>query len=153
MTQIMVSRREGVATAPDGTKYRVHRGRTLADARHPLVVAWPADWAPMQVELTVEEPVTAADGAPADLEELEELRNDLAEAEEVRDAALEQLGRIADGLAERGYVLPLDEDRGPGWLAGLALGLLDEAATRPSLPAPPVAPPREPRAAKPRAGR
>ena len=141
MTGIVVSRRDGIATAPDGTKYRVHRGRTLADARHPLVAAWPNDWTPMTVDLTVDGDPSPGAPTPA---ELEQLRDDLAEAEEAAEDALAQLATIAAGLAERGYELPAEDEREPGWLAGAVLELIPPLA--------PVAPPPPPRSTKPRAG-
>lgn len=149
MTEIMVAKRDGVATAPDGVKYRTHRGKTLADARHPLVQAYPQDWSPMEIALTVDGPV-AEGGATLDktLEDLLDARNDLAEVEEVAEARGLELVRLAGSLEARGIKLPAAEDRAPGWLADLVLDALDAlAGGRPAAPAP-VAPPRAPRSAR-----
>jgi len=138
MTEIVVSRRDGIVTAPDGTKHRVNRGKTLADAEHPLVQAYPNDWQPMHVELAVP-------GAARN--EVEELRNDLAEADEVAEYRGAELQRLADGLAARGVDLAAQGDQTPGWLVTLTLATLDQRAVSATVP-----PPRAPRAAKPRAG-
>jgi hypothetical protein len=138
VTEIMVSRRDGIVRAPDGTQHRVHRGKTLADAAHPVVQAYPDDWQPMHVELAVEGSRIGMDAEEREAL-IDELRDDLGhlEAEAVR---------LAAGLAERGYPSPAEADRRPGWLVDLALAALDERAHVPS----PLAAPRAPRAVKPR---
>jgi hypothetical protein len=155
VTEIMVSKRSGIAVGPDGVKHRVHRGKTLADARHPLVQSQPNDWSPMQIELNVE-----GDDAHAAVDEaaLEELRSDLAEVEELAEARGSELQRLADGLAARGLTLPAEDDRAPGWLVDVALEAVDLAQhdvvlTRANPEPAPVAAvpaPRAPRAAKPK---
>lgn len=143
MTEIMVAKRDGVATAPDGVKYRTHRGKTLADARHPLVQAYPHDWSPMEVALTV-------DGTAAEPqhEDVEGLRNDLAEVEEVAEARGLELNRLAAGVEARGVKLPAEDDRAAGWLVDLVLDALDAlAGGRPAAPTL-VPPPRAPRSAR-----
>jgi hypothetical protein len=158
MTEIMVSKRDGIAKGPDGTKYRVARGKTLADAAHPVVVAYPNDWQPMRVELSVESPGVTV----GDVEALEELRNELAEMEETAQVLSGELTRLLDGLMARGYKVPAEDDREAGWLVEFALGALDQARTaattaadvapespRRAEPVPALAPaPRPPRAAK-----
>jgi hypothetical protein len=117
MTEILVATRDGVLTAPGGEKFRLHRGRTLADARHPAAVAYPDNFMPMQVELSVE------DDAPTP----EDLGTELSMCEAERDGFRSQLAAIADGVASRG-LLPDDLDTSvEGWLATLVLGLLDTA--------------------------
>jgi hypothetical protein len=143
MTEIVVSKRDGIVTAPDGTKTRVHRGRTLADASHPVVVANPRDWSPMHVDLSVQgsDPVNTA-GSEAD-----DLRNELAEVEELAESRGNELRRLADALVERGYAVPKDQQ--PGWVVDLALTALDASSSSPG----PVPAPKAPRPVKRGAGR
>lgn len=147
MTEIMVSKRDGIAKGPDGTKYRVARGKTLADAAHPVVVAYPNDWQPIRVELSV--PGGGSTATP-DTAALDELRNEVAELEgmaelaEVRGA---ELLRLADGLADRGFALPAEDEREPGWLVDLALAALPAGNPEPAAEVPA---PRAPRTAKPK---
>jgi hypothetical protein len=125
MTSIVVSRRDGILTAPDGTKHRVARGKTLADADHPAVLANPRDWTPMVVELssgTERSAATLPEGADELAEQVAELDETLAQ----RDA---ELSRLADGYASLGHSLPAEEDREPGWLVDLVLHELREGAT------------------------
>lgn len=140
MTEIVVSRRDGVLTAPDGTKYRVARGRTLANAQHPAVLANPRDWTPMVITLDVDgaEPLTPG-GSHAETGQLE---NDVAELEEtlaLRDA---ELTRLVEGLAARGVALPAEGDREPGWLVDLVLEIVSTrvAPHEPEIAPPPVRP-------------
>lgn len=119
MTQIMVSKRDGVARAPDGTQYRVHRGKTLADARHPLVEAYPQDWQPMEVHL----PVEGDDSTSVGEAEIEQLRNDLAEVEETAESYRKQLEAVAEELARR-KLLP-ENTTTEGWLAEAVRVALD----------------------------
>ena len=144
MTEIVVATRDGVLKAPDGTLFRLYRGKTLADARHPAVVNSPESWTPMHVELPVEGAPEGGGAAPAAPErdaELDELRNDLAEAEELAEHRGMELQRLADGLRERGHE-PAGEQR-PGWVVDLALEVLTSpppmaapkpARTRPAAP-------------------
>lgn len=161
--QIVVSRRDGILTAPDGTKHRVARGKTLADADHPAVLANPRDWVPMVVTLTLDDgdrPERSAATLPGDLdtplgvqhEQIVQLENDLAELEETLAARDAELTRLAEGLAELGVKLPAEDDREPGWLVDLVLDAIVSAqATHfrevgivPAAPepAPPIAPPK-----------
>jgi hypothetical protein len=124
MTGIVVSRRDGIARAPDGTQWRVHRGKTLADARHPVVVAYPGDWMPVEIELDM--PGAGVPHPPCAAErEVDELRNELAETEELAEHRGAELQRLQDGLEDRGIVPPIDEVRSPGWLVNWALATLD----------------------------
>lgn len=134
MTEIMVSRRDGIVRAPDGTQHRVHRGKTLADAAHPVVQAYPNDWQPMHVELAV-------DGARSHDRQVQD-DDDLAELAEAAESYRAELVRLTDGLMARGVKVPDEGDRGPGWLVDLTLAQLDGLAATPA--------PRTPRAAKPR---
>lgn len=165
MTEIFVSKRDGVARAPDGTQYRVHRGKTLADGRHPVVVAYPGDWMPMEVHLSV--PGESEPAAPTPDAEvfatLEELRNELAGVEELAEARGTELQRLADGLAGAGVELPAEDAREAGWLVDITLdavtalqaptaGPVDRTDVEPedlAMPMQPVAPPRAPKARRP----
>lgn len=133
MTELVVARRDGILTAPDGTKYRLARGKTLADARHPAVAASPQSFAPMKIELSVEDdepsPAAASDAS-----------EELAEVESERDAYREQLVVIAAGLADRGVTLPLEDERSPGWLADAVFAALDAQPSRGDRGETPVAP-------------
>lgn len=150
---IVVSRRDGVLTAPDGTKWRVARGKTLADADHPAVLANPGDWAPMVITLTVGDHEPTVDDDPRLTPEaigiLDDLRGEIAELEETLAQRDAELFRLAEGLAARGVVLPAEDDREPGWLVDLVLAWMDRplppAVTPPPKPRKRAAPPRIPR--------
>ena len=163
MTSIVVSKRDGVAREPNGTQHRVARGKTLADARHPLVLAYPGDWAPMVVELSVDDaPGTAAANSDDLLDRLGQAENDLAEVEELAEHRGVELQRLADALDARGLV-PDPRPARNGWLVDLVLDLLPPLleGTAPAelpvdAPAPhsavaEITPPRQPR--KPRTPR
>jgi hypothetical protein len=125
MTNIVVSRRDGILRAPDGTKHRVARGKTLAEADHPAVLANPGDWLPMVVTLTVDGREPSGAEVPGSHEQVAQLENDLAELEETLAARDAELTRLAEGLAAAGIQLPVDDEREPGWLVDLALGWID----------------------------
>jgi len=131
MTQkIVVSRRDGILRAPDGTQYRIARGKTLADAEHPAVVANPGDWVPMVITLAVDRP--AGEGVPqgsAAAAEIDELNGQVTELEETLGQRDEELGRLALGLGELGIEVPDEADRTPGWLVDLVLATLAERDT------------------------
>jgi hypothetical protein len=135
MTGIVVSRRDGILRAPDGTKHRVARGKTLADADHPAVLANPGDWVPMVVTLTSGTERSAAalprGGEPAGDDELREQVAELEETLAARDA---EMLRLADNLAARGVDLPAEEDREPGWLVDLVFAWMDRPLGRPDEP-------------------
>lgn len=122
MTQeIVVSRRDGILRAPDGTKHRVARGRTLAHADHPAVLANPGDWVPMIITLTVGD---RPDGVPQDspaAAEIDQLNAQVTELEETLAGRDAELTRLAEGVAELGVALPAEDDREPGWLVDLVL--------------------------------
>jgi hypothetical protein len=130
MTAIVVSRRDGVLRAPDGTKYRVARGKTLAEADHPAVLANPGDWVPMVITLTVagrpdlpagDELTPSGALQPEVVERLSRMEDELAELEETLAQRDAELTRLADGYASLGHTLPVEEDREPGWLVDLVL--------------------------------
>ena len=128
MTKIVVARRDGTLRSPGGERFRLHRGKTLADARHPAVVAFPEDWRPVEIDLPIND---AADvevpAAEVTEDELAELRTELAETTETVEHLGAQFRRLIEGLAERGIELPEDEAREQGWLVGLALAAIDRA--------------------------
>lgn len=123
MTSIVIATRSGLARHPDGGQFRLVRGKTLADARHPLVTAYPELFAPHTVDLPVDEPEADQGGYRA------------------------QLAAIAEGLHERSLV-PADVDtEAEGWLATLVLGLVDRLAVLDEAPSSdPEEPVREPAA-------
>jgi hypothetical protein len=113
MTDVVIATRSGIVTAPDGSKHRLVRGRTLADARHPAAVAFPE----MFAQHTIDLPYAGPDDAEAE-----------------RDGYRQQLATIVDAVTVRG-LMPADVDMGvEGWLVGVLSELLDRCAD-------PVAPP------------
>lgn len=128
MTGIVVSKRDGIAKAPDGTQHRVYRGKTLADAQHPVVLAYPGDWLPMEVHLSVPggetEPAAPAGDAQV-LATLEELRNELAEATELAEDAVQEFERLQRALAANGVALPAEDARETGWLVDLVIDVVE----------------------------
>jgi hypothetical protein len=159
MTNILVATRSGLASAPDGSKYRLARGRTLADARHPLAVAYPEMFAPYAIELSVDDDASltaAGDASRVD----EALQARQIEAEAVADGYRMTLATIADGLEVRGLVpAELDTTR-EGWLVELLFGIIDapaqaaedEPADAPAPAQPAELPKPRKRAPRPRAG-
>lgn len=136
---IVVATRSGLAASADGSKYRLARGRTLADARHPLVQEHPELWAPYHIELSVNEPGTV--GGPTQDETSAARAFELAEARDTAERYREQLAAIAEGLYARGLVpADVDTDR-EGWLADLVFVVLDGPAADPSRAAGDDAPP------------
>lgn len=136
MTGIVVSRRDGILRAPDGTKHRVARGKTLADSDHPAVLANPGDWVPMVVTLTVgDRPEGERSAAASELdtplgvrhEQVVQLENDVAELEETLAQRDAELTRLAESLAELGVRLPAEDERESGWLVDLALDAIVSA--------------------------
>jgi hypothetical protein len=131
MIGIVISRRDGVVKAPDGTQFRVHRGKTLAHAAHPVVMAYPNDWMPVTIDLAVNGP--GDEDVRQDYKEdvtvlmakLDELRNELAEVEDLAESRGAELARLADTLAARGVDLPDEDDREPGWLVDLVFAWMD----------------------------
>jgi hypothetical protein len=116
MTNIVCASRDGVLRAPNGEQFRMVRGRTLADARHPAVVANPDAFMPVQVELSIE------DADPGHLEdyfavEQAELEEKLQQAEAEATAYRAQLVTIADIVMAAGRVSPGTDTDQPGWLA------------------------------------
>jgi len=157
MTNIVVATRSGLAEGPDGTKYRLARGRTLADARHPLAAAYPEMFAPYSIELSVDEP--EADGDPAaERGDVATWADKVREVEATADGYRVQLATIAEGLYSRGLVpAELDTDR-EGWLADLVFAVIDGPAPEvepkgaPAPAEPAELPKARKRAARPRAG-
>lgn len=148
MTEIVVAYRDGILTAPSGEKFRLVRGKTLADARHPAVRMRPESWGPMVVELSVDDP--AEPGDPDRDAKLDELRASVEQAETERDGYRKQLAAVADVLGVRG-LMPADAGSVEGWLARAVAEAIDgSAAALPTAPPPAevaaVTPPRGTRA-------
>lgn len=137
-TQIVVANRSGLAVGPDGAKYRLVRGRTHADARHPLAQAHPDLFSPYAIELPYE-----GDEAPEGSETLDDLRGSLDSVKQVTEGYRAQLAAIADGLHERGLVQADLDMTVEGWLAELVFAIIDRQQTgaaptpAPELPTPP----------------
>jgi hypothetical protein len=125
MTEIVVAYRDGILTAPNGEKFRLVRGKTLADARHPGVRMRPESWGPVVVELSVDEP--EAEGSEPDAR-IDELIAELAEANSERDRFGGYLSAIAEALAERGLV-PAEGTDQQGWLVAAVVAGLDRGTT------------------------
>lgn len=123
-TEIVVANRNGLAAAPDGSKHRLVRGRTLADARHPLAQAHPDLFSPYTIDLPYDG--TDADGYTGpDAQVLDDARASLEEAQGTAEGYRAQLAAIAEGLHTRGLV-PADVDTGAeGWLAALVFATID----------------------------
>lgn len=132
MTNIVIAKRSGMLRAPNGERFRLAKGVTLADARHPAVVAFPEDWRPVDVALSVND-AADSDVPAAEIteDELAELRTELAEAHETVDHLGAQFRRLIEGLVARDVELPEDEAREQGWLVGLVLDTLDATAAKP----------------------
>lgn len=126
MTEIVMACRDGILRAPSGEQFRLVRGKTLADARHPAVVANPDTFMPVQVDISVEDtdPGYLEDDVAVELAELRE-KAEAAEAEANDYRA--QLVTIADLVMAAGRVPPgTDTDR-PGWLADVIRAIVAEA--------------------------
>lgn len=134
MTEIVVAKRSGVITAPDGTKHRVVRGRTLADARHPVAAAYPDAFMPYAIDLPYE-----GDGeSAAERGDVPSWPDKVAEVEATAEGYREQLAAIVEAIATRG-LMPADVDMShEGWLVEVVAGILDDGAD-------PVAPPAAPK--------
>ena len=137
MTQIMVAQRSGILRAPDGKQYRLVRGQTLADGRHPAVTGSPASWRPMHVELAVDD---SADCPPDGFDQSDQI----AELEETVEQYRSALQAVADLLDERGLLAGVDREQ-EGWLIERLGELLPpgdpvDVAPVPAAPTPPHAP-------------
>jgi hypothetical protein len=140
MTEIVVSKRNGIITAPDGSKYRVVRGRTFADARHPVAKAYPDSFMPYKIDLPYEGDDEHDGPSAAERGDGETWPGKVAEAESVAEGYRLQLATIVDGLQTRG-LMPVDVDtEREGWLVEVLFGILDAGVD-------PVAPPAAPRRA------
>jgi len=144
-SKLMIARRDGtVRNTETGERYRLLKGRTVADAEHPAVKLYPEAFMPLTVELRVEDEQRAVSDPESD----GDLAEELAEVESERDYAQGVLRGLAEALAERGLV---DRDNPPnheGWLAETLLAAIDRAAapTVSEVPAGTAAPkPRRPR--------
>lgn len=138
MTGLLVARIDGVIKGTDGALYRVVRGKTLADPKHPAPQRAPQAFVPMHVELSVES------SDPGHLEDA--ASEGEAELKAQCDALEGTLNTIADALETRG-LLPAELDRSkPGWLTAAVIRALDTATGKPGER--PVVPPRKAAAAK-----
>jgi hypothetical protein len=140
MTEILIATRDTVLVTPGtGEKFRLIRGRTLADARHPAAAAYPDNFMPVEVELGYDGPDNSDDENASDV--IEEYRAELAEARATADSYRAQLTRIVDELRSRGLMpQSINTDR-EGWLAEAVASALDAP-----VPDEPVLPPAKPAA-------
>jgi len=130
MTDVVIATRSGIVTAPDGTKHRLVRGKTLADARHPLAVAYPELFAPHTVDLAVDDELELGESATG-RDDVPTWKDKVAEVEQTAEGYREQLAAIVEGLHDRNLV-PADTDMTrPGWLAELLFTILDGPAGEP----------------------
>jgi len=125
-TEIVVATRNGLAEGPDGAKYRLARGRTLGDARHPLVQAHPELFSPYAIDLPYEG--NDHDGPSAGgRDDRGSWPEKVAEVEAIAEGYRVQLAAIVEGLHTRGLV-PADLDTTTeGWLAKLVSDILDRS--------------------------
>lgn len=107
---IVIATRSGVVSGPDGAKHRLIRGKTLADARHPVAREFPELFSPYTIDLPHEgdEPAAGAD--------------------EYR----EQLAAIVEVLREHDALPDESEMNEPGWLARAVAALFDPVAPPPA---------------------
>lgn len=123
-SELVVARKDGVLRDPDGIGYRVHKGKTLADADHPAVIANPQVFMPMEIALKVDR----EEAADVDARVLDDVRADLERAQGDAERYREQLAAIADGLAARGLVDERTDTSYEGWLSAVIFGAIDGSA-------------------------
>lgn len=129
MTSIVIAARDGILKGPDGEQYRMVRGRTLANAAHPAVAAYPDNWQPMVLDIDVPDPEEADPGHLEDdvAVELAELREEARRAEADAARYQEQLQAIAEGLESRGLIPPSADIDRQGWLIDTLFNFIDTA--------------------------
>jgi hypothetical protein len=133
---VMIATGEGTFKCSDGSLYRIERGRSTADAEHPLVREFPNAWAPFAVHFGAPDSGTVPADPERD-EKLEELREELTQASETIDSYRQVLSTISDGLEVRGLLVGVDTSR-QGWLVDAVFAAL------PGCPAPTPEAPSEP---------
>jgi hypothetical protein len=139
MTDVVIATRNGIVTAPDGTKHRLVRGKTLADARHPIAEAFPEMFAAHTIDLpyagTDEQ---QHDGEPAGGRDAPRTpdgeRGSLEYFAGLADEYREQLAAVVETLRAHDALPSEAEMNEPGWLARAVAATFD-----------PVAPPAAPR--------
>jgi hypothetical protein len=123
---VMIATGEGTFKCSDGSLYRIERGRSTADAEHPLVKEFPNAWAPFAVHFGAPESGTVPADPERD-EKLERLRAELAEVSEAIESYRQILSTISDGLETRGLLTDVDTHV-EGWLVTAVFGALDGQA-------------------------
>lgn len=135
MTDVVIATRSGIVTAPDGAKHRLVRGRTLADARHPVAEAFPEMFAPHTIDLPY------VDGEPAGGRDAPRTpdgdRGSLEYFTQLADEYREQLAAVVEILRAHDALPSEAEMNEPGWLARAVAATFDPVA-------PPAAPKRGP---------
>lgn len=141
-TEVVIATRSGLVSGPDGAKFRLVRGKTLADARHPIARQFPELFAPHTIDLPYE-----GDEPAADAVDLPEGVESVAELVTLANDMREQLVRLRDGLVERGIVGANGADLPThvGWLADEVFAALDADLDPVAPPAPPRRGPGRPR--------
>jgi hypothetical protein len=127
---VMIATGEGIFKCSDGSLYRIERGRSTADAEHPLVKEFPNAWAPFAVHFGAPESSTVPADPERD-EKLERLRAELAEVSEALDHYQDIYSTISVGLRERDLLKGVDVSA-EGWLVAAIFAAVDQMR----LPAP-----------------
>lgn len=130
-SKVVVARKNGLLAGPDGSRIRITRGKTYADAGHPAVVEFPEAWADLPVTLTAAgpEPIGAPDSVAPGL--VGDLQARIDELEDTAAAYREQLTRMAGLMIERGYVTGETDTESDGWLVRLMTAVLDQVGATP----------------------
>lgn len=128
-TEIVVARRSGLASSPDGGKHRLVKGKTLADARHPLAREYPELFMPYTIDLPYEGGDEPTGDSAAERGDVPPWPEKVAEVEAVAEGYRAQLAAIAGGLSERGLVPDGVETDREGWLADLVFAVIDQQQT------------------------
>jgi hypothetical protein len=139
MTDVVIATRSGVVSAPDGSKHRLVRGKTLADARHPLAAAFPELFAPYTIDLPFDD--EQHDGPSAEGRDVprapDDERGSLEYFAGLADDYREQLAAVVEVLRAHDALPAEAEMNEPGWLARAVAAAFDPVG-------PPAAPSRGP---------
>jgi hypothetical protein len=130
-SKVVVARKNGLLAGPDGSRIRITRGKTYADAGHPAVTEFPEAWADLPVTLAADGPAPQGEqdsGAPGLVADLQAR---IEELEETAGGYREQLQRMAQLMIERGYVTDETNTQSDGWLVRLVTAVLDRLGGTP----------------------
>ena len=118
MTEIVIASRDVTLWDPDTREgFRLVRGRTLADARHACVRAYPDNWSPITVDLSVEDDTVSRETAQQADEAASQMAGELYDARTEADGYRATLASIVELLNDRNLIAPtgIDADH-EGWL-------------------------------------